>query len=74
VHDALLHRRPDLARVCTSRFLLDIRNEDASGALRYLPIPPCRFADGRLRTFYHSDYFRSVVRHADVPRVHGHRA
>jgi alpha-ketoglutarate-dependent taurine dioxygenase len=30
-------------------------------------VPPCRFADGRLRTFYHSDYFRSVVRHDDVP-------
>jgi alpha-ketoglutarate-dependent taurine dioxygenase len=48
-------------------FLLDIRNEDATGALRYLPIPPCRFANGRLRTFYHSDYFRSVVRHEEVP-------
>jgi len=44
-----------------------VRNEDASGALRHLPIPPCRFADGSLRTFYHSDYFRSVVRHDDVP-------
>jgi hypothetical protein len=67
VHDALLHRRPDLAARLYEPLLLDIRNEDASGALRYLPIPPCRFADGRLRTFYHSDYFRSVVRHADVP-------
>jgi alpha-ketoglutarate-dependent taurine dioxygenase len=31
-------------------------------------VPPCRFADGRLRTFYHSDYFRSVERHAEAPR------
>ena len=38
-------------------------------SLRHLPIPPCRFADGRLRTFYHSDYFRSVVRHDDVPAL-----
>ena len=30
-------------------------------------MPPCRFAGGRLRTFYHSDYFRSVVRHPEVP-------
>ena len=67
VYDELLHRRPDLVARLYQPFLLDIRNEDSSGALRYLPIPPCRFAAGRLRTFYHSDYFRSVVRHADVP-------
>ena len=67
VYDELLKRRPDLIDRLYEPFLLDIRNEDASGALRYIPIPPCRFADGRLRTFYHSDYFRSVVRHDDVP-------
>jgi len=66
VHDELQRRRPDLAPRLYEPFLLDIRNEDASGALRHLPIPPCRHADGRLRTFYHSDYFRSVVRHDDV--------
>jgi hypothetical protein len=67
VYDELVRQRPDLVARLYQPFLLDLRNEDASGALRYLPIPPCRFADGRLRTFYHSDYFRSVVRHADVP-------
>ena len=30
-------------------------------------MPPCRYANGRLQTFYHSDYFRSVVRHPEVP-------
>jgi hypothetical protein len=67
VYDELVKQRPDLAARLYQPFRLDIRNEDASGALRYLPVPPCRFAGGRLRTFYHSDYFRSVVRHADVP-------
>lgn len=67
VHDELARRRPDLLPRLYEPFLLDIRNEDASGALRYLPVPPCRHAQGRLRTFYHSDYFRSVVRHPDVP-------
>ncbi len=67
VHDELVRRRPDLVARLYEAFLLDVRNEDASGALRHLPIPPCRYAGGRLRTFYHSDYFRSVVRHADVP-------
>ncbi len=66
VYNEFLARRPDLVDRLYEPFLLDIRNEDASGALRYLPIPPCRFADGRLRTFYHSDYFRSVARHEDV--------
>jgi hypothetical protein len=67
VYNELLQRRPDLVDRLYEPFLLDIRNEDATGALRYLPIPPCRFANGRLRTFYHSDYFRSVVRHEEVP-------
>ena len=67
VHDEVARRRPDLLPRLYQPFRLDIRNEDASGALRHLPVPPCRFADGRLRTFYHSDYFRSAVRHDDVP-------
>lgn len=67
VFNELYRKRPELAARLFEPFLLDIRNEDASGALRHLPVPPCRFGDGRLRTFYHSDYFRSVVRHDDVP-------
>ena len=39
------------------------------GRLPYVPIPPCRFARGRLATFYHSDYFRSAQRHASAPRL-----
>lgn len=66
VYNELRAARPDLAERLYEPFLLDIRNEDASGTLRTLPIPPCRFAGGRLRTFYHSDYFRSVQRHDDV--------
>ncbi len=66
VYNELLQRRSDLVARLYQPFLLDVRNEDSSGALRYLPIPPCRFGRGRLRTFYHSDYFRSVARHDDV--------
>ncbi len=68
VYNEVLRRRPDLVGRLYEPFLLDVRNEDASGALRYLPVPPCRFADGRLRTFYHSDYYRSVMRHPEVAR------
>jgi hypothetical protein len=67
VYNELLARRPDLVLRLYEPFFLDVRNEDSSGELRHLPIPPCRFADGTLRTFFHSDYFRSVQRHEDVP-------
>jgi len=67
VYDELLDRRPDWAERLYEPFFLDVRNEDSKGQLRALPIPPCRYADGVLRTFYHSDYFRSAQRHADVP-------
>ena len=66
VYNELLARRPDLIERLYEPFLLDVRNEDSSGNLRYLPIPPCRHAGGELRTFYHSDYLRSVQRHDDV--------
>jgi len=66
VHDELLRRRPDLAPRLYAPFALDVRNEDRSGTLRHIPVPPCRHAAGRLRTFYHSDYFRSAERHDDV--------
>jgi hypothetical protein len=67
VHNELLRRRPELVPRLYEPFRLDVRNDDRSGALRHLPVPPCRFAGGRLLTFYHSDYFRSAVRHPDVP-------
>jgi len=66
VYNQLLAEHPEWVERLYQPFLLDLRNEDASGALRHLPVPPCRHADGRLRTFYHSDYYRSVQRHDDV--------
>jgi alpha-ketoglutarate-dependent taurine dioxygenase len=84
VYNELLRRRPDLVPRLYEPFLLDARNEEKQaeraarrsrakggqeGRLPYFPVPPCRFAAGRLRTFYHSDYFRSVERHASAPRL-----
>jgi hypothetical protein len=71
VYNELLRRRPDLADRLYEPFLLDVRDEEKreEGRLPYIPIPPCRFAGGRLKTFYHSDYFRSVERHASAPRL-----
>lgn len=68
VYNELLARRPDLVDRLYEPFLLDTRDEQGEGRRPYLPVPPCRFGAGRLRTFYHSDYFRSVERHPEVPR------
>ena len=65
IFNELMAQRPDLCARLFDPFLLDIRDENASG-VRHITVPPCRFEAGRLRTFYHSDYFRSVVRHDDV--------
>lgn len=65
VYNELLRRRPDLIDRLYEPFNLDTRDE--GNEVRYVPVPPCRYAKGVLRTFYHSDYFRSAVRHPDVP-------
>lgn len=66
VYNELLRRRPDLVARLYEPFRLDRRDEHATG-MPWVPVVPCRHAEGTLRTFYHSDYFRSAVRHADVP-------
>jgi hypothetical protein len=67
VYNELLRRRPDLIDRLYEPFCLDTRDEQGDGRLPYVPVVPCRHAGGELRSFYHSDYFRSAVRHAEVP-------
>ena len=67
VYNELLRQRPDLVERLYEPFCLDTRDEQGEGRLPYVPVVPCRYAGGRLRTFYHSDYFRSAVRHPEVP-------
>jgi hypothetical protein len=66
VYDELLRRRPDLVDRLYEPVALDRRDEGQSGP-GWVPAIPCRHDAGRLRTFYHSDYFRSAARHADAP-------
>src|SRR6185503_18315862 len=68
VYNTLLAQRPDLVDALYEPFLLDTRDEEGSGRASWVPVPPCRFAGGMLRTFWHGDYFRSVERHAEAPR------
>lgn len=67
IHDEISRRRPDLLPRLYEPFALDTRDESGVSGRSHVLVPPCRFAGGRLRTFYHSDYFRSAPRHADVP-------
>jgi len=66
VYDGLLARRPDLIDRLYEAVALDRRDEAATGP-GWVPAIPCRYAAGRLRTFYHADYFRSAARHPDAP-------
>lgn len=62
----LMGERPDLVAALFDRFKLDSRGERPEGALPYSEPLPCCFDGDMLRTFYHSDYMRSVSRHAGV--------
>lgn len=64
VHDELLRRHPDLVERLYRPYLLDTHGE---GGIDRFPIPPCRHYRGRLRTFWHADYFRSVQEQVDAP-------
>lgn len=67
VFNELLRRRPDLVPRLFEPMCLDRRNEQKDEGPGWVPVIPCRYARGTLRTFYHSDYFRSAARHTDVP-------
>jgi len=69
VFNELISQRPDLAQRLFEPMLLDVRDAKPGDDFRFFPVPPCRYAMGRLRTFYHSDYFRSVERHEDAARL-----
>jgi len=68
VYNEVVARRPDLIDVLYEPFCIDRRDEQDEGELPYLAIPLCRYAAGRLSTFYHTDYIHSALRHPEVPR------
>lgn len=63
VFNELLQSRPDLAERLCADIRMDRRNEERPGELPWAVLQPACFDGAQLRTFYHSDYFRSVVRH-----------
>jgi hypothetical protein len=63
VFNELWRQDPALAMRLFESFKLDRRNEEKPGQPPYALIQPACFDGTRLRTFYHSDYYRSVTRH-----------
>lgn len=65
VFNEVLRRRPDLAARLFEPVWFDTKGE---GGMRAFPIEPCRYADGELRSFWQSDYYRSAQQISYVPR------
>lgn len=57
VYNELLRQHPDRVDRLYEPFPMDTKGE---GGVRYLPVKPCAYDSGSLRTFYHTDYFRSA--------------
>jgi hypothetical protein len=66
VYNELLRQRPEFAPRLFEPFMLDTRDEAEANGIRALPIAPCRHAAGVLRTFWHSEYFRTSQRHEGI--------
>lgn len=66
VYNELLRVKPALAPLLFKPFWFDTKGE---GGVRAFPIPPCRYGGGVLRTFWQSDYYRSIDKIAHVPRL-----
>jgi hypothetical protein len=68
IFNSLLEARPDLTSRLFEPVLLDLMDEQPPGFEPVVRLTPAAFADGRLSTFYISDYFRSATRHPGVER------
>lgn len=64
VFNELLRTKPHLAPRLFKSFYFDTKGE---GGIKAFPIAPCCFADGELRTFWQSDYYREAQRLPGVP-------
>ncbi len=66
VYNELLRRKPHLVPRLFKPFYFDTKGE---GGIKAFPIAPCAYADGELRTFWQSDYYRTASRHKHVPKL-----
>ena len=67
IWNAIFERDPESAAVLFEPLAHDLRGEHPPDGPRHANIQPCCLGqDGVLRTFYHSEYFRSVARLPEV--------
>lgn len=67
IWNAIFEQNPERARLLFEPFAHDLRGEHRPDGPRHVHLQPCCFGeDGVLRTFYHSEYFRSVARLPEV--------
>ena len=67
IYNELQRQHPELVERLFTPFHLDRRDEQGEGEDPTVSITPCAYAAGQLRTFWHSEYFRSAARHPEVP-------
>lgn len=67
IYNEIAVQRPDLVARLFDPIELDLRGEERPGDAGFISLPPCRYtSEGGLKTFYHSEYFRSAARHDAV--------
>ena len=67
IWNALYEEDEALAETLFEGFALDLRGEHRPGQAGHADLQPCCFGkDGVLRTFYHSEYFRSAERLEEI--------
>lgn len=66
VFNELMRRKPQLIPRLFKPMYFDTKGE---GGLKAFPIVPCRYANGELRSFWQSDYYRTVQQYPHVPRL-----
>ncbi len=66
VYNELLRSKPHLVPRLYQPLYFDTKGE---AGIRAFPVAPCAYADGELRTFWQSDYYRSAPRLPEVPAL-----
>lgn len=64
VYNELLKRKPHLVDRLFEPLYFDTKGE---GGVPAFPVAPCRYANGELRSFWQSDYYRSAPQFKHVP-------
>jgi len=73
IWNAIFERDPESARLLFEPFAHDLRGEHRPGQPGHANLQPCCLGeDGALRTFYHSEYFRSAARLPEVGALPAH--